>query len=533
MENTKEKLHILHFNDAYSIQEYPAGEVLGGCPRFVGAINSFESVKPLKFTSGDLFSPSDLSLIFEGDHMVPALNEMHLTAGYVKELIKKTNFPWVLSNIFERESRKPLAFSVEHLIVENAGYRVGVIGLGEKDWLDTLITIDDHEVLYYDFIEVAREWTQRLKREHQCDLVIALTHMRVPNDQKLAREVPELDLILGGHDHIIHIEQIGDVLFVKSGSDFRHLGHICIETTSQPPASLEKNQFFLRGRYLATVEMIPITKQFEPDPIVAKHVALCMEDYKKEMGEIIGFTSQDLEGRFSFVRTQETNLGNFIADIAIAYTDADFFVGNSGTIRIDAVIPKGPITLGDVKRILPYEDFVEVCEIPGAHIKEVLEAAVSKYPALEGRFPMVGHIQFAFDPKAEPGNRVLADSIFIKGEKLKPAFKYKLASKQYLISGGKDGYAMLPKYRKVLTEENGIELAKIFLHFFGYKPKSKVKEEDNNSDEMLRMKRTNSLSRRTKCIENSLHLIKDVREFNGKSLMEIGPVVEGRLRINA
>ncbi len=34
-----------------------------------------------------------------------------------------------------------------------------------------------------------------------CDLIVALTHMRVPNDLRLAREVPELHMILGGHDH--------------------------------------------------------------------------------------------------------------------------------------------------------------------------------------------------------------------------------------------------------------------------------------------------------------------------------------------
>ena len=32
-------------------------------------------------------------------------------------------------------------------------------------------------------------------------MVIALTHMREPNDERLAAEAPEFDAILGGHDH--------------------------------------------------------------------------------------------------------------------------------------------------------------------------------------------------------------------------------------------------------------------------------------------------------------------------------------------
>lgn len=41
-----------------------------------------------------------------------------------------------------------------------------------------------------------------------CDYVIALTHMRTPNDIKLAENVNEIDLILGGHDHVYEIKQV-------------------------------------------------------------------------------------------------------------------------------------------------------------------------------------------------------------------------------------------------------------------------------------------------------------------------------------
>lgn len=44
--------------------------------------------------------------------------------------------------------------------------------------------------------------------------------MRIPNERKLAIEVPEIDLMLGGHDHVYHIEMVGEVFFLKSGTDF-------------------------------------------------------------------------------------------------------------------------------------------------------------------------------------------------------------------------------------------------------------------------------------------------------------------------
>lgn len=53
--------------------------------------------------------------------------------------------------------------------------------------------------------------------------------MRVPNDRKLAMHVPEIDLILGGHDHIIVSEKINESLFLKSGTDFKNYQILEIE----------------------------------------------------------------------------------------------------------------------------------------------------------------------------------------------------------------------------------------------------------------------------------------------------------------
>lgn len=74
----------------------------------------------------------------------------------------------------------------------------------EWEWLVTLATIEPDEVDYMDYVECAQRIVPMLK-EKGCDLLVALTHMRMPNDTRLASEVPELHLILAGHDH--HYEQ--------------------------------------------------------------------------------------------------------------------------------------------------------------------------------------------------------------------------------------------------------------------------------------------------------------------------------------
>jgi 5'-nucleotidase len=57
-------------------------------------------------------------------------------------------------------------------------------------------------------------------------MVIALTHMMKSNDIKLAKSVKGIDLILGGHDHLVTHEKYNDSVMVKSGTDFRNFSII-------------------------------------------------------------------------------------------------------------------------------------------------------------------------------------------------------------------------------------------------------------------------------------------------------------------
>ena len=81
----------------------------------------------------------------------------------------------------------------------------------EKEWLDTLATINPEEVTYTDYVEAGRMLAKEL-REKGCHAVIALTHMRTPNDVRLAEEVDEIDLILGGHDHVYEKKMVSCII---------------------------------------------------------------------------------------------------------------------------------------------------------------------------------------------------------------------------------------------------------------------------------------------------------------------------------
>lgn len=81
-------------------------------------------------------------------------------------------------------------------------------------------------------------------------------------------------------------------------------------------------------------------------------------------------------------------------------------------------------------------------EILGKQVLEALENGVSMYPKLEGRFPQVAGVSFAFDPTKASGQRVDPNFVRIGDEYLNLEQNYRLATKSYMHSGC-DGYVML------------------------------------------------------------------------------------------
>jgi 5'-nucleotidase len=142
-------------------------------------------------------------------------------------------------------------------------------------------------------------------------------------------------------------------------------------------------------------EKIDIHGSIPSDPSTAKLV----EDYKTMLGEhmndVVGVTAVPLDGRFNVVRTQETNLGNLVADIIHHSLNTDplhplhIAFLNAGSLRSDRIHAAGVLRLRDLNDILPYMDRMSVVEMTGDRILGVLENSVSAYPKLDGRFLQV------------------------------------------------------------------------------------------------------------------------------------------------
>lgn len=146
-----------------------------------------------------------------------------------------------------------------------------------------------------------------------------------------------------------------------------------------------------------------------------------------------------------------------MTDIMLASTHSDCAILNSGTLRSDRIHPKGDFKLRDLVTIMPMMDPMIVLAATGFQIWKALENGVSQWPKLEGRFPQVSGIRFAFDPRKEPKNRIDPRHIKIGDEYLDLEMTYRLVTKGYLHQG-KDGYTILKDCEVLVDEEDCPEL---------------------------------------------------------------------------
>ncbi len=121
-------------------------------------------IEPLVLFSGDCFSPSILSSVTKGSHMVPVLNMMGVHAATIgnhdedfgddvaARLVDQTNFPWILSNVFDGMTGAQLAGTALTKMLEWYGIKIGILGLAEKEWIDTLPILPAHGRGYVFFL---------------------------------------------------------------------------------------------------------------------------------------------------------------------------------------------------------------------------------------------------------------------------------------------------------------------------------------------------------------------------------------------
>ena len=287
------------------------------------------------------------------------------------------------------------------------------------------------------FCETAKKYVPQM-REKGANVVIGLTHLFMAQDKKLA-QCADFDLILGGHEHTLLQSSANGTPIFKMTADARELGKFNLNINRQT-GKLESLDW----------EIIPVTDKTTDAP----EFAAVFDKYKdliQKLAEPVGRTGEILDALSFSNRTKETNIGNYIADAYRNAAKSDVALVNGGSIRADLTYNVGTLTKRDVLSILPFNNPIVKVEISGKTLREVLEHGVARSAEDNepGRFPQISGMTFKFDATKTAGSRT--SEIIVGGKPLDEKKIYSLATSDFLVSRGGDGYTMF-KGAKVLIK---------------------------------------------------------------------------------
>ena len=454
----KLELIFVQVNDVYEISATSGGNA-GGMARVATIKKEYKKQNPNTFLvmSGDFLSPSIYnSLIFQGKRirgrqMVESMNaaatdivvfgnhEFDITESELQDRINESNFQWISSNCFHKKNGalKPFEKQRDNVAVpfpqkfilrltdsDGTLAKIGLIGI-------TLPFNKAEYVDYSDPIATAKKNFDEMK--DSCDAVIAITHQKIADDLILAREIPNLAVILGGHEHDMRFEKAGNVYITKAHSNAKS-AYIIKLTVNKNKKSTE---------VVPSLRMLDQTVAFDSSTnvVVKKWADIANENYATlgfDAREVVLSSGDSLDGREIEVRSRPTNFTKLIVQsMAEACPEADLAIMNSGSIRVDDILYP-PITQYDILRSLPFGGAIREADIKGSLLLQVLDAGEKN----NGTGGYLHYYPILLTPSASDPTRA---EWTLNGVKIDAAKTYRVAFSDFLITGREANLEFLNK----------------------------------------------------------------------------------------
>ncbi len=441
-ESKKTEFTILMFNDVYDI--HPKSSGLGGFANMTTMLKEERKKSKHHITTlnGDFLFPSMLSTFDKGKHRVELFNEMGIELTVlgnhefdfgpqvVKDRMSESKFLWFGANVYDLTGNY-FTGQTQTYIREVDGIKIGFFGIVTTD--TPLLSSCQNQVLFTPLILTAQRMCQQLKEEG-AQLIVALTHLFFKEDLMLAREVPDIDIILGGHDHDPVTWYEKDTLIFKAGQNAYFLGRIDLEIEVEEESENLSTKYFPSWKVIAN-------RGIKAD----KRVNDLVQGYDKVFADIglkpLCELRATLDSRHSIVRKEESTMANLITDALRDSLNADCAFMSGGIIRGDKLYQKGEsLTYKDLMREIAFDNDNILIEVKGRDLLQAIETGLSQWEYFAGKFPQVSGMKIVFNEHNLPGQRVV--KVTIGDKPLDLAKYYKLATNTYNAAGG-DGFYSL------------------------------------------------------------------------------------------
>ena len=398
-------------------------------------------------------------------------------------------FPLLSANIYKDGQR----LFPSHTVFERGGYRIAVMGLTTDDTARLVLPANVAGIEFRKPAAEAAKLVPELRK--QADMVIAATHMghytdgrsgiNAPGDVEMARAVPGLDLIVGGHS-----QNPVCMLMMNVRNDAYRPGQPCAPDRQNGAWIVQAHEwgkyvgradFELRAGQVELIkyQLIPVNlwlrgpgtektlsaERVPEDPQVRAFLQPFQDKGQASLTVAIGQSDGELDGDRNRVRSRPTNLGTMIARAMMERTGADLALMNSGGVRDS--IPAGTIAYRDVLKAQPFGNTVSVVTLSGAELLDYLRWA-AKASVGSGAYPQTAGVRL----------RIVAgvlESAQVQGRDIDPAAPYRLALNNFTASGG-DGHPPLDKHPGYVN--SGFVDAEVLREFIARRSPLKVADFD-------------------------------------------------------
>ena len=397
------------------------------------------------------------------DIAIPGNHEFDYGMDRFLELTEKANFPYISAN-FNKEGE--LVFA-PYVIKEFDGVKIAFVGVTTPKYFQ-----DEEGNFIYGFMQdetgeklyAAVQSAVDAARGEGAAYVVALGHLG--NEEACApwtyadviANTTGIDALLDGHSHDtdqVQMENKDGQTVLRSGCGTKLAGVGCLRIGKDGKLSTE---LFLWNNKTAAPALLGIRND------VYTAVKTAQDALTEKLSEVVAQTAVELTindptakkddgSPIRIVRSQETNLGDLCADAYRNLSGAQIAFVNGGGIRVS--IKQGDITLNDILKVHPFGNAMCVIEASGQQILDALEWGARAVPSESGGFLQVSGLTYEIHSYVESSAKADENTMFagvegeyrvknvmVGGEPLDLEKTYTLASHNYMLKNGGDGYSM-------------------------------------------------------------------------------------------
>jgi 5'-nucleotidase / UDP-sugar diphosphatase len=470
-------LHVIHINDLHSrieavnafdstcsAEDAAENKCFGGIARVVTKIRELrdgitaEGGNVIVLDAGDQFQGSLFYTTYKGaaeaefmekigfDAMAVGNHEFDDGPEGLAAFLDKVTFPVISGNTDVSQSNVLKDRIGNHVVLEVGGEKIGIVSALATDTVET--SSPGPSVIFQDEIDSLKADVAALEAEGVTK-IIALNHVGIFKDMEIAAAVPGLDAVVGGHSHTL-----------LSATDPRRAGAYPTWVDGQMGALVPVVQAYAYSKYVghlvltfddagnlkfAEGDTILLDASVTPDPETEARVKELAGPIEELKNKVVAEATADIDGARETCRAMECAMGTLIAEAMldrVADQGVTIAIQNGGGVR--ASIDAGPVTMGEVLTVLPFQNTLSTFEVTGEVIVAALENGVSQIEDGSGRFPQVAGLKYTFDLAAPAGARVSEVMVLVGGDAwapIDPATVYKVVSNNF-VRGGGDGYGM-------------------------------------------------------------------------------------------